>query len=167
MKLFDFLKNKKADKQTVTGSSYFDASIGNTDLKLLINKAISVFEINTWFTDKQIVDRIQSYCNDENLALALYRFIPIAYCRIFIPEPKYSDEYIVYTSENNKSTFLFSKDRVYKMVLAESRKRLTNPHLQCDVLPILHHSADFKAINEVLNNGSALDGLICSPSYFL
>ncbi len=166
MGLFDFLANKKGNRQPATGS-YINTSINDTDLHELINKAVAVFENNPGHDHNQLIDGIRTYCDDEALALALYRFIPIAYCRLFIPEPAYSDQYVVYRSEADKTTFFFSKDRLYQAVLTESRTRLATAAVQDAVMSVLYHSAEFKAINDALKNGSDLADLVCSPAYFL
>ena len=166
MGLFDFLRTKKVSNDAATGS-YVNTSISNTDLRDLINDTISVFENNPGHDHNQLIDLIKTYRNDEDLAMALYRFIPIAYCRLFIPEPTYSDEYIVYRSEKDNTTFFLSTDTVYQAVLRESRTRLATTTAPDAVMSVLYHSADFKAINEALNNGSELTNLVCSPAYFL
>ena len=167
MGLFDFLKNKKTTITTFTSGSYFETDISDLDLRSLINDAISVFQDNSDFDYNQIIDTIKTYRNDEALALAIYRFIPIAYCRLLIPEPKYSDGFVLYKSENDKKNFSFSADRIYKIVFDESRTRFEKEASQDKIMPILFHSSDFKAINDALKDGSELKNLVCSPSYFL
>ncbi len=167
MGLFDFFKNKKIETKTLASGSYFDTEINDADLKTLINKAISVFQDNPSFDHNQIIDTLKEYRNEEDLALALYRFIPIAYCRLFIPEPNYSDEFVVYKSQNEKRSFSFSSDKIYRSVMNESKERFAKENMQEKILPILFHSADFKAIQDALKGGSELKNLVCSPSYFL
>ena len=147
--------------------SYFETGMDDADLSKLINRAISVFQDNPHFDDDQIIDTIKQYRNDEELALALYIFIPIAYCRLIVPEPEYSDEYVLFKSEDEKQSFSFSCDRIYNSVLKACRERWAKEASQEKVVPILIHSADFKAINDALNDGAELKNLICSPACIL
>ncbi|MBC8152582.1 MAG: hypothetical protein H7Z72_06690 [Bacteroidetes bacterium] len=140
----------------------------DADLAAITNQAISAFGTNPGADPNQLIDNIKAYCGDEPLAVALYRFIPIAYCRLFIPEPVYPDEFVLVVDQNTTHvTFSFSADRVYSAVLTESRKRLDSLEKQDDLWAIFYHSADFKAINDALNHGAPLTDLICSPTYFV
>lgn len=165
MGLFDFLKGKKTVNDPVAGDSYFHTGINDQDLKVLINQAILAFRDDQ--DADQVIGKIKSYRNEEPLALALYRFIPIALCRLFIPEPAYSDEYVVVKSEKDQSSYKLSEDRIYQQVMTELGKWFTTEASQEKLLAILCHSADFQAINNALRNGSNLADLDCGPSYFV
>lgn len=171
MGLFDFLGKSKPSQQPAKKppGTYVDSSAwSDADLAAIINQAISVFGANPGADQNQLIDSIKAFCGNEPLAVALYRFIPIAYCRLFIPEPVYPDEFVVVVDQNaTQLTFSFSADRVYTAVLAESRKRLDGLEKQDDLWAIFYHSADFRAINDALNHGAQLTNLVCSPTYFL
>ncbi len=167
MKLFNFLRRSSPHKSSFPGGTYFNTNIDEIELKLLVNNAILVFDNNVGADHDQLVELIKTYHDDEDLAFALYRFIPIAYCRLFIPEPAYSDDYVIYKSESDKTTYHFSKDAIYNLVLAVCTERLKHAQSSDNVYSILYHSAEFKAINSALLNGSDLKDLVCSPAYFL
>jgi hypothetical protein len=111
----------------------------------------------------EIVQAIKDGSKDDDLASALYRLIPVAFCRIFLPEVTYSDEFVVHVDEHNQQHFSFSNDRIYNAVLAESKARFP----KVDAMPILYHSSDFHAINGSLHNGSRLENLVASPTIFM
>lgn len=167
MGLFDFFTNRKVGRSAGRPGSYVNVAINDTDLTALTHSVISLFEANPGYDHIQLIDLIKTYHPSEDLAMALYRFIPMAYCRLFIPEPAYSDEYVVYKSTSNQTTYRLSEDQIYAIVLAISNERLNQAASSDAVLSILYHSADFKAINDALKNGSDLKNLVCSPSYFL
>ena len=165
--LFDFLKSKKAGQATFATGSYVNPAISDQALKPLIRTAVSIFQNNTNMDQDGIVDLIKTHCNDEELAMALYRFIPIAYTRLFIPEAVYSDEYVLFKSAAEKATFQFSKDNLYNLIFAECTYLFNHAARADDVMPIMYHSAEFKVINSALHDGSELKNLMLSPAYFL
>lgn len=177
MGLFNFLKPKKTIEESASDAipkgpvaasgSYFETTISDADLRILINKVITVFQQSNGAGHNEVIDAIRRHRNEEDLAVALYRFIPIAWCRLFIPEPDYSDEYILVKEGQEQAVYLLSRDRVYNMVRTECKNRYEQAATQEEMLPILYHSADFNAINQALKGGSRLEDLVTVPSYFL
>jgi hypothetical protein len=167
MGIFDFFKSKKTSQPVWGIGSYFDSVVNEEELRMLISQAITVFEENTGSDSNQILKKIKFLSPDENLTVALYRFIPIAYCRLFIPEVKYSDEYVIYKTGIEKKSFLFSKDKIYNIVFEESRKIFNQTFSQEQLLSVLNHSSEFNAINDALSKGSTLQNLFFTPVYFL
>lgn len=167
MRIFNFLKKNEKKGITFRSGSYFDTDISDPDLRVLINHAITVFLNNPSFDCNELIDAIRKHGCDESLAMALFRFIPIAYCRIFLPEPEYSDIYILYKDNRNRREYSFSEDRIYNIVLEESKARYFREGSEEEILPILNHSADFRTINDALRHSLKLEDQICGPTYFL
>lgn len=165
MGLFDFLKSKKDD--TSVERPHLQTGTSDGDLKKLIGKAIAVFENSPGASADTIIKGIESHTRNEDLAVALYRFIPIAFCRIILPEPAYSDEYVIADKKNGDKSYSFSSDKVYNAVLTESREYLAQEPDQEKVVNVLVNSADFDAINKALHGGSELKDLVFGPSVFL
>jgi hypothetical protein len=165
MGLFDFLKSKKDNK--AVERPHLETGISDADLKTLIGKAIKVFEDKPGANADAIIKGIESHIKNEDLAVALYRFIPIAFCRVILPEPAYSDEYIIADKKNGNKTYSFSSDKVFTTVLNESRAYLATEPDRQRVVNVLVQSADFDAINKALHGGSELKDLEFGPSYFL
>ncbi|XZF16570.1 hypothetical protein ACTHGU_10555 [Chitinophagaceae bacterium MMS25-I14] len=155
----------KKEKKNEVG--YLETTLTDEELKLLVRQAISIFENNPGATPDKIVDKINVYTTDDALALALYRFIPTAYCRLFFPEPGYSDEYIVYKSMDEQDTYHFSADRIYNAVLEESRDILVATSSGDKMLAVVSHSSEFNAINNALNGGSDIKDLVLAPMIFI
>lgn len=164
MGLFDFLKSKKED--VAVERPHLETGISEADLKKLVSEAIKVFENNTGANAEVIIRGIEMCSRNKHLAVALYRFIPTAFCRIVVPEPAYADEYVIVGKKGNK-TYSLSSDRVYSVVLEQSQQYLATEPDKERVVNVLVQSADFNAINKALNNGSELKDLQFAPLYFL
>jgi hypothetical protein len=166
MGIFGF-RHKKTIPLTFSRGSYFSTAINDADLYALIHKAIDIFENNENASAEEIVIRICRIYNDKNLAIALYRFIPIAFCRLFIQGPSYANEYIVIRSGKEQQVFYFSDDGIYNQVASISKDRILHSSRPEATFNVLFHSADFNAINNALKNGALVEHLICSPAQFL
>jgi hypothetical protein len=164
MGLFDrFKKNKQLP---FSRGSYFHTAISDDDLHTLINQAIDIFERDETAGTETIILSIYRVYPDKNLAIALYRFIPTAFCRLFFYQVNYSDEYIVAGTGNDPLHFRYSEDHLYTMVAIISKQRIVQSTRPEATFNILFHSADFNAINKAVKEGAELEGLSCSPSYF-
>ena len=165
MGLLDFLKPRKAPVHDTSGS-YITTALGPAELVQRIQQAVVMFELYSGYGKDMVLEKIDSNCQDEELALALFLFIPIAFCRLFLPEPQYSDEYVVYNSETDQKTRYFSKDMIYQKVVGGSRIGLAASASQENILKILSYGAEFDAINAALNGGAQLKDLVFGPVYF-
>lgn len=166
MGLFEFFKRKGFGADIHSGRSYFGTDIQNIDLKGLVNFAISVFQDNPDFDAGQVIEKIRSFRDDERLAIALYRFIPIAYIRLFIPALAYPDQYFL-VKNDKQLLFAFSTDGIYRIVWEECKVRFSQETSREKILPVLFHSSDFNSINEALKAGSKLENLVLSPPCFV
>ncbi len=164
MGLFDFF-HKKNKQLPFSRGSYFHTSISDDDLHTLVNQAIDVFERNEQADTETIILSIYRIYPDKNLAIALYRFIPTAFCRLFFYQVNYSDDYIV-TRGKEQLLFHYSADGIYNMVAIISKQRIVQSTKPEATFNILFHSADFNAINNAVKGGAELEGLSCSVSYF-
>ena len=162
----DFLKPRKAPVYDTSGS-YITTDLGPADMVQRIQQAVVMFELYSGYGKEVILEKINSNCDNEELALALYRFIPIAFCRLFLPELQYSDEYVVYNSETDQKTYYFSKDMIYQKVLGGSKIGLAASASQENILKILSHGPEFDAINAALNRGAQLKDIVFAPVYFV
>jgi len=161
MGFFDRFQKKK---QLPSRGSYFHTAINDDDLHTLINQAIDIFETNEQASTESIILSIYSIYPDKNLAIALYRFIPTAFCRLFFYQVNYSDEYILPGKE--EQYFRFSEDAIYTMVAIISKQRIVQSLRPEATFNVLFHSADFNAINKALKDGGELEDIRTSPAYY-
>jgi len=165
MGLFNFFHKKKQQLPFSRGS-YFYTAINDDDLHTLVNQAIDVFERNEQGDTETIILSIYSIYPDKDLSIALYRFIPTAFCRLFFYQVNYSDEYIVARAGKEPLRFHYSEDAIYKMVSIISKQRIVQSTRPEATFSVLFHSADFNAINKAVKGGASPEDLSCSASYF-
>ena len=165
MSFFDRFK-KKNEQTPFSRGSYFHTNINDTDLHTLINLAIDVFEREQQASTETIILSIYQVYPDKELAIALYRFIPTAFCRLFFYQVNYSDEYIVLKKGVEPMQLRYSQDGIYNMVAMISKQRIVQSTRPEATFNVLYHSADFNAISKVVKDGTPLEEIICSPSQF-
>lgn len=164
MGLFDqFRKNKQLP---FSRGSYFHTPIDDHDLHTLINQAIDVFERNEQGDMETIILSIYRIYPDKNLAIALYRFIPTAFCRLFFYQVNYSDDYFVAQRGREPLHFKYSEDGIYRMVSIISKQRIVQSTKPEATFSVLFHSADFNAVNKAVKNGADPEEISCPSSYF-
>ncbi|MCW3127010.1 MAG: hypothetical protein JWO03_2668 [Bacteroidetes bacterium] len=126
-------------------------------------EAISIFENKLDVNEEQLLYLIKEQTIHEKVAIEILNFIPIAYCRVLITAPVYSDEYIIYKSESDTTSYSFSADRIYNMILDEYKLRAANGQIK----EIGQYSAELTAINKALKNGAELKNLSSGPMYIM
>lgn len=131
-------------------------------LREKINKSIDLY-IKHYEQPDTIHNSIIKISGSEDEATKLFLFIPLVFCRIFIPEVKYSDFYITIDSEGKEVSNRFSECPIYKEIMIVSKENFE----QYDVMKILFYSGDFKAINDALKDGATLENLESVPSRIL
>lgn len=131
-------------------------------LREKILKSIDLY-IEHYENPTNIKSSIARISDSEEEATKLFLFIPLVFCRILIPEVKYSDLYITTDSKGDEKTERFSESLIYNEIMTVSNENFDN----YDVMKILFHSGDFKAINEALKNGANLEDLESAPSRIL
>jgi len=119
-----------------------------------------------YFQDLNKVNRkIAKITDTEDEYMQLYLFIPMAFCREFVPEVEYSDIYITADNGVEKENH-FSKSQIFSEITSVV-KRKWNTFSGEDIMKILFYSGDFKAINESLHNGAKPEDLKSVPARIL
>lgn len=131
-------------------------------LREKILKSIDLY-IRHYEDPTNIKKSIAGISDSEDEATKLFLFIPLVFCRILIPEVKYSDFYNTTDAEGNEKTERFSESLIYNEIMTVSSENFAN----YDIMKILLYSGDFTAINEALNNGANLEDLESTPSRIL
>lgn len=109
----------------------------------------------------KIERQIGRIAENEEEHMQLYLFIPMCFCREFIPEVEYSDIYI--TSDNGmEKENQFSDSDVF-MEITKVVKKNWNTYSGEDTMKVLIYSSDLDAINNALNSGSKLEDLKSIP----
>lgn len=129
-----------------------------------IEKSIQIYF--DYFQNPNKVNRqIGKITDTEEEHMQLYLFIPMAFCREFVPEVEYSDIYI--TSENGlEKENYFSKSAIYSEITTVVQRNW-NSFSGEDIMKVLFHSGDFKAIDESLHAGAKPEDLKSVPARIL
>lgn len=152
MGLFDFFKKSQEKIES--------------DHRSNILLAVKIFESNPDENWETLCDKLVSKLGSKKLAYDLYRFLPIAYCRQFLPEVNFPDTYKVMKSESNFEEHKFADSKLYREVEEIVAKKLKNINSQGDIMSVLIHSSEFDAINNALKDGSKLEDVVISPPIF-
>jgi hypothetical protein len=101
----------------------------------------------------------------QKKAIELYLFIPVAFCRQFIPEAAYQDFYVDYYGPHKQVERKYRKNKLYVAIDQFTRAYFDSAPERETVLNVCWVDAEFKVINEALNNGSKIENLEFAPCY--
>ncbi|MBZ4041235.1 hypothetical protein [Flavobacterium hibisci] len=135
--------------------------IEDKTLKNIYEKSVDIFFDNFRDPDlikEQIYELTNSY-EDSNL---IYLFIPHFFCRLFVPEVKYTNYYVFENIDKTKTEIKFSDSKILSELFDSIQLNWDN-YLERDLMKILVQSGDFRAINEMLHKGSKVEGLQALP----
>ena len=115
-------------------------------------------------TDRQAVQLLYSqgieYADAEIIAI----FLPIAFCRLMLPNFEWKDEYFEFNNSNPGGTLkMFSKTEPYSVVYATVKAFFQTKPSSGVVLKIAGRSSEFHAINKLLLEGHKLEEIKLTP----
>lgn len=94
-------------------------------------------------------------------------FLPTAFCRKLLPEIKFLSEYVDFYSKNKQIKRKYSENKRYLIMEEETDIYWNNNPNKKVVLNIAGRSAEFNAINKMLNNGGKLEDVKLTESYVI
>ncbi|MCB2379759.1 hypothetical protein LGH70_19340 [Hymenobacter sp. BT635] len=131
------------------------------------NALLSLAQHDSMETEDVIADMVKRGIKEDR-ALALYLFVPIAFCRRFIPEAQYLDEYVEYDAARKKEVKMsFKANHFYAEIERYTLAYFTQNPERNVVLTVAGCSAEFKAINQALDNGSQIEDLEFAPLFIV
>ncbi|MCP3774516.1 hypothetical protein NLX71_14540 [Paenibacillus sp. MZ04-78.2] len=133
------------------------------DLIQSIRHAIEIMEHADSESHEEIIEKIAQYTKDEHLAWELYCLIPSAYCRMIVKEVQYTNDMIMVFPDDTQQQTLLSNNLVYKVIQSVVADKLSGEIDNKKIQTILFQSSEFNAINNALNDGSALGDLMTGP----
>ncbi|MCM3273565.1 hypothetical protein [Paenibacillus elgii] len=128
-----------------------------------IHHAIEIMEHADSESPEEIIEKIAQYTKDERLAWELYCLIPSVYCRMIVKEVQYSNEMIMIFPDDTQQQSLLSNNQVYKLIQNVVADKFSGEIDNKKIQNILFQSSEFNAINNALNDGSALEDLMTGP----
>jgi len=92
-------------------------------------------------------------------ASELILFLPTAFCRKLLPELDWPTDYFDYYSENKKIRNKYQDNPRYVVINQETEAYFNGDSLNHVVLNIAGRSAEFNAINQLLQSGGKLENV--------
>ena len=92
-------------------------------------------------------------------------FLPTTFCRRLLPELNWPSDYVDYYSEKKKINRRYTENKRYVIMQEESEKYWIGTPNNEWILNIAGRSAEFKAINQLLNDGGKLEDVRLTESY--
>lgn len=151
MKIFNFFK-RESDLEQLSQEE-FDAAV-----------SVLTQYATEWEVEEVLAEMVKRGISEEK-AIELYLFIPTAFCRQFIPEAAYKDFYVDYYGPHKQIERKYQDNKLYVAIEKATRAYFASNPSQEAVLNICSVGAEFKSINQALNNGSKLENLTFAPSY--
>ena len=151
MAFFDFFK-KKPEQERV--KNYTSA----------IQSALAAFEADDDTGWRNLVAAIEARVGDKALAVDLFRFLPIAYARLLLPEAKLADHYLQQTKQGDFKEYKLANDPLYVQIVSYL---VLNPPLKGQYEGLIGYNSELNAIRQALDAGSRLEDLITAPPMFL
>lgn len=129
-----------------------------------ILQAIATFEQSPQLTVAELIEELRYKAADgqEPLAIALYRFLPLAYCQEILPEVNYPDYYI----RPDQSRFLLAANTLFEEIKQVVAAKFLHGLAEKQMLAVLQHCPQFQEINNALHEGAKLEEISISPLRF-
>ncbi|GHN01645.1 hypothetical protein WSM22_31340 [Cytophagales bacterium WSM2-2] len=139
-----------------------------TNYNLLARKAIELIGRDSREMDEeQLRNHLLTNGVPELEARELIIFLPMAFCRQLLPELSWPSSYYDYFADETKIKRKYSDNKRYMVMKEETEKYWTgNPNNEW-VLNIAGRSAEFNAINQLLNSGGRLEDVGLSESFVI
>lgn len=140
------------------------------DFSVRVDKAIQVLaDANAQLDNEQFIELLVDNGINKQEAIEIYLFLPIAFVRHWIADLKWLDTYIEYFSEQRQIERKFSETASYQIISTVTRNYFQNSPNQDAILKIGGRSAEFHAINQLLNDNpqANLQDIELSPTVII
>jgi hypothetical protein len=160
MSFFDWFKLRKPADQALelepVTQEEFDSAL------------MALVQHDTLETEEVIAEMIRHGIREDK-ATELYLFVPVAFCRRFIPDADYLDEYVDYYGERKQLIRSFKANQFYSQIVAYTEAYFNHNPQQKVVLNVAGVSAEFHAMNSLLsaNNKASIKEIQFVPLYII
>ena len=129
-----------------------------------ILQAIAVFEQSTQLGIAELMELLnyKAAGGQDSLAIALYRFLPFAYCQEILPEVSYPNFYL----RADKSQFLLASNPLFGEIKQVTQAKFLHGLAEAQIMALLQHSPQFQEINAALHEGEDLKLIAVSALSF-
>lgn len=126
----------------------------------LVAKAVSLFRSSPSLEHDEIFRRLVVAGAPHREAARLVEFLPIAYCHVLFPEVQFSQTFERRLPDGSTSSErLLSSEPIWNVAVAFASAEAERSTPRKDLLTVAAQSAEFSAMNDLLNRGSQLKDL--------
>jgi hypothetical protein len=138
-------------------------------MEIEISHAVAIIRKSPNVGDEGIYRALVEAGFEQRLAARLVEFLPAAYCRVLFEQagPRFSDTFQRRCRDGTISPpSLLASEPVWMAALEYARREVEKGISREDKLNVAGRSADFHAINDLLNGGSKLENVVLTPVVF-
>lgn len=136
------------------------------DLGALVRKSIPIIgTTGKTMDDHELIQLLTSEGVPEQEAVDIVLFLPVAFTRALIPNVQWKDYYIDYYGDNKQIERLYRENPRYVIFESEAHRFLNSKPGSELILNIAGRSAEFKAVNKLLLDGSKIKDITVTASY--
>jgi hypothetical protein len=133
----------------------------------LISKAVAAFRSSPSRGDIEIHEALIAEGLEAQTAARLVEFLPMAYCRLLLGNSGVQFSSSFQRQEANSqvsSERQLSSEPVWDGVVAFAREEVKRGASPKDLIAVAGRSAEFDAVNQMLNKGSNLKDIVLTPT---
>jgi len=135
----------------------------NRNVNEAIATALTVFRESPELDDESVFRALVDRGVERSLAARIVEFLPIAYCRVLLVKSgvRFSNSFARAGSPLRMQSF--SCEPVWIPFLAYAESEIRDGEASREILTVAGRSAEFQAINQMLNKGAELKNLALTP----
>jgi hypothetical protein len=138
------------------------------DLCALVRKSIPIIgTTGKTMHDSELIQLLTSEGVPEQEAIEIVLFLPVAFTRALIPNVQWKDYYIDYYAKNKQRERLYRENPRYLIFESETHHFFNSGPDSELVLNVAGRSAELKAVNKLLLDGSKIEDIVVTASYVI
>lgn len=130
-----------------------------------ISQAVVILRRSTVLTDEAVSRLLVAEGVERDLAARLVVFLPMAYCRLLLSRSgvRFSDNFRRLLPDGSISTEKpLSSEPVWESLVTFAQSEIERGMAEHDILAVAGRSAEFHAVNQLLQSGSRLENVVLS-----
>lgn len=140
----------------------------NIELRYKVDLAIQLLaDYKGLITYEKIIILFKENGINQILADDVYIFLPIVFCKKFLPTVSFPKTYYIQNITGDKTKKSFSDNASYKIIELSTEDYFKNNPDSEVILKIASLSAEFNAINDLLTNGGNLEDVKLTETIIL
>jgi hypothetical protein len=138
------------------------------DLSTFVRKSIPIIgTTGKTMHDPELIQLLVSEGVPEQEAIEIVLFLPVAFARILVPEIRWQNYYVECYGDNKKIERLYQENPRYLIFESETHRFFNSRPDSELLLNVAGRSAELKAVNKLLLDGSKIEDIEMSPCYIV